>query len=54
MTNKYEHDGDLPEPEDNESKDAFVKRCISELVSNGVAKRDAQIACEFQWEDFTE
>lgn len=49
---KYFDDGDLPEPEDDESEDDFVERCVSELTDNGADDDEARTACEMQWEDF--
>jgi HK97 family phage prohead protease/HK97 family phage major capsid protein len=51
---KQYDEGDLPEPDDGEDRESFLSRCVSELTDNGVDEGEAENACEFQWEDYSE
>src|SRR5215510_13131022 len=43
---------DIPEPEDGESKEDFMSRCVDEL--DQLEDPDAEDACEMAWEDYAE
>lgn len=42
---------DVPEPDDDETQDDFMDRCIDELVNDGADEDEASDACALAWED---
>src|SRR5262249_10906303 len=42
---------DIPAPEEGESREDFVDRCVDEISGDGVSDEDAEYACEMQYED---
>jgi HK97 family phage prohead protease/HK97 family phage major capsid protein len=42
---------DTPEPDDGESQEDFMDRCMDELVDGGADEDEASDACELAWED---
>src|SRR5262245_8709 len=47
---------DAPDPDDGESHDDYIDRCVSEMTENddGLDEADAQEACEMAWQDWND
>jgi HK97 family phage prohead protease/HK97 family phage major capsid protein len=43
--------GDTPEPDEDESQNDFMDRCVDQLTDDGMDDDDAQDACQVAWED---
>ena len=43
--------GDIPEPDDDESQEDFMDRCTDELLDGGADEDEASDACQMAWED---
>lgn len=48
---KLRQNGDVPEPEDDESREDFLDRCVEQLSDSDVDEDEAQDACVMAWED---